>query len=619
VDRPFVYLYIALFIGASACTLFVYDNIVASLVFTTLYIFILFKTKGCKVVYISLCYLILGIISFNFYFSYDLPSSVIKSRIVANKGYYAIAEYTGRKIKVLNLNEKYELGRSYILQGDFEKVPIYEKGIIGNFTVKDSKKLDNDLIGRAYEFKRQLYDRFNERLGEYNTAILMGVCYGDSSYISYEDMEEFNILGISHVISVSGLHTSLIYSALSSFLGYQMSLILLFIYVIFTGAEAATVRAFIMIIILVLSSRIRKNYDNISALAFAAFILLLYKPYFILDVGYFLSFLGMLGIYLLYEKVRRKLYKLPTIINNSVSLTIAASALTVPYIIFIFNTFTIGGIISNIIVIPFYTFIVVIGNLALFVYKIEPIFHFLCMMLKSIFSIIQGAQDFLLNILPTPLTLSYTEGMVLVLLYPTFMLIKRGYRSLLYMPLALSVLVIISYYKIFPQISFINGGSHNIIAVSYKYKTILISPQKVKMNNIYENIKVDKIYDEFEEEEKISLDKRYLLKICRDNKELVLYLYSEKNNNIFIQDNFSENNEVKELSQKEDGKGLSYESQAEFAWNNKTYGKDENFSSTYNYPYDIIKVMKNKDIHGKGRYIKSFTIINGSAYETYIH
>ncbi|MEG0772374.1 ComEC/Rec2 family competence protein [Clostridium sp.] len=618
-DRPLVYLFSGMFLGITSCAVFVYFNLLSSLIITFLYIIVIYKTTNYKVVYIIMCYFVLGIVSFNLYFNGDTPDRLMKVRLTEDKGYYVIAKYNGRKLKLININKEYEIGKNYIVKGDFKKVPLYQKGIIGNFTVKELTKLNNDIIGITYEIKKELYEKFNEKLGDYNASILMGVCYGDSSYISYEDKEAFNTLGISHVISVSGLHTSLIYSAISGILGYQLSLFLLFIYVIFTGAKAATVRAFIMIIVLVLSNKTWKNYDNISALSFAAFILLIFSPYYILDAGYLLSFLGMLGIYLLYEKLRRKLYKLPIVLNNSISLTIAASVFTIPYIIFIFNTFSIGSLLSNLIIIPFYTFVVVVGNVALFVYKVEPIFNFLCTILISIFSIIKGSQDFLLYLLPIPLNLSYIEGMVVVLLYPTYLLIKRGYKSLIYMPIALCFFVIVNYYKIFPQVSFINGGEYNIISVNYKWSTFLISPQKVKLNRIYENINVNKIYDEFYKEEKIYLDNKYYFKVYVDNKELVLFLHNENNNIVFLQETFYDNTKEKNLGQRV---SVEYPLDNTEVFNKaqrKGDTEEKIFSRSNNYPYDIIKVIKNKDIHEKGQYIKSFNIINGAAYETYIH
>jgi len=534
-DRPTSYLFFSLMFGVLTCVLYIFTNISITIIIIIIYLAILYKTISREFCYVLIAYSLLGVLTFNLYFNYNIPRNYIEGRIIEDKGYYCIIEYGARKVKIFYSSGKFEIGKKYELYGEFNKIPIYEKGIIGNFETKEVLGKQEDFVSNIYNFKTELFNDFNAKLGRYNTSILMGVCYGDDTYLSYDDKEEFNVLGISHVISVSGLHTSLIYGALKTIVGYKIALIFLLFYVIFTGAEAATVRAFIMIVILVLAPKLRKNYDGISSLAFSAFILLLIKPYYLLDVGYCLSFLGMLGIYLFYKKLQRKLYKLPALINDSVNLTLSASAFTVPYIMFIFKSYGIAGLLSNLIILPFYTFVVVLGNMALLVYKIKPIFNILTTMLSSLFLIVNTAQEFILNIIPPPLLFSYMDGLALLMLYPTYILIKRGYRTLIYLPLALLTVIIVSSYKFFPEVRFINAGQYNIITINYKYESFLIAPEKVKLSRIYEKIFVDKIYDEFEEEEEIWIDHNYKINVKKDGRELLLIFIDKNNYFLFLQ------------------------------------------------------------------------------------
>lgn len=616
-DRPFIYLFIGLFIGIAACTLLIYTNIIVALILATVLFAIISKTLHIKIVILIMSYFILGIISFNMYFSFNMPKEFAEVRIVEDKGYYYIAEYEGRKLKVTDAKESLQLGNNYLLQGEFQGEPNYSRGIIGTFIVENFEKGKVDFTCRIYSLKKELFNKFSKDLGKDNAAILMGVCYGDSSYLSYDHMEAFNELGISHVISVSGLHTSLIYGVLSVIIGYRLSIIVLLIYVIFTGAKSATMRAFIMIVVLVLSKKFKKNYDPISTLSFAAFILLLFKPYYVLDAGYCLSFLGMLGIYLFYNTINRKLYKLPKALNQSISMTLAASFFTVPYIMFIFKTFTLGGFISNLIVIPFYTFVVVIGNLCLIVYNMESLFNVFLHMLISIFSIINTSQEFLLTIIPAPLNVSYMEGLALLMLYPTYMLIKRGYRSLIYMPVVLCFLVLLDGYKFTPEIRYINGGSFNVVCIDYKYKTLLISPQKVKLSKIYENIFVDEIYDEFEEQVEIKLDDKYKIKGTSDHRDLALGLCYEDKCTIFLDEDIN-NKSAEELvrvnyliCEENPGGNLELENKDISVNNNLVYSEQD-------ISYDIIRIAKDKNTVLKGRFFKWFKVVKGKVFETYI-
>jgi len=602
-----------LVVGITASLLLVYFNIIIAICLVIPYVVIINKTLNKKFFLIMVGYFVLGIISFNLYFNYSMPKDFVEVRLLENRGYYIIGEGNGRKVKIFNMKEDFKLGNKYLLQGKFDKIPIYNKGIIGSFDVKSAKIREGDFISKSYTLKDELFLKFREKLGEYNTSILMGVCYGDSSYLPYDKLNDFNTLGISHVISVSGLHTSLIYGALKGIVGYKLSLILLFFYVIFTGAKAATLRAFIMIVILVLSSKIRKDYDSISALAFAAFILLLFKPYYILDAGYCLSFLGILGIYLFYKKIRRKLYKLPTIINESLSLTIAASLFTIPYIIFIFNTLSFGGFISNLVVLPFYTFIVVLGNIALIIQHSPLLFNLLVTMLTGVFSIIITAQNFLLSVIPQPLSLNYMEGLALIFLYPTFMLIKKGYKNFIYMPIILFILVVIGSYKVFPEVNFINYGNHNVISINYQFKTLLVSPEKVKLSKIYENIKVDRIYDELDRDIEIILSKAYKVEAYKEGKEMILLFSSGEKKIKFIQSILEENSAINIQEQNFlSNKNMNDRNKINIDIDNKNL-------SSIKEPYDIINVVKSSKYDPKGKYFQCFKIVNGKALRYFIH
>jgi competence protein ComEC len=612
-DRPFIHIFMGLVVGITASLLLVYFNIIIAICLVIPYGVIINKTLNKKLFLIMICYFVLGIISFNLYFNYSMPKYFVEVRLLEDRGYYIIGEANGRKVKILSMKEGFKLGNKYLLQGKFEKIPVYNKGIIGSFDVKSAETRESDFISKSYTLKDELFLKFREKLGEYNTSILMGVCYGDSSYLPYDKLNDFNTLGISHVISVSGLHTSLIYGALKGIVGYKLSLILLFLYVIFTGAKAATLRAFIMIVILVLSSKIKKDYDSISALAFAAFILLLFKPYYILDAGYCLSFLGILGIYLFYKKIRRKLYKLPTIINESLSLTIAASIFTIPYIIFIFNTLSFGGFISNLVVLPFYTFIVVLGNIALIIQHSALLFNLSVTMLTGVFSIIITAQNFLLSIIPQPLSLNYMEGLTLIFLYPTFMLIKKGYKNFIYMPIILFILVIIGSYKVFPEVNFINYGNYNVISINYQFKTLLISAEKVKLSKIYENIKVDRIYDELDRDIEIILSKAYKVEAYKEGKEMILLFSSGEKKIKFIQSILEESPVINIQEQ-------NFLSNEDMNNRNKiNIDIDSKNLSSIKEPYDIINVVKSSKYDPKGKYFQCFKIVNGKALRYFIH
>ncbi|MEG1255131.1 ComEC/Rec2 family competence protein [Clostridium sp.] len=597
-DRPMVQLYLGVLFGAMLYFIYSYMGIVPALGLILIYIILLKKDFKPYLTLVTIGFLLLSFLNCYLYFNGSQPSNYLECRVVeARKGYY-IGSYNNKRINIFIEDGEVELGRKYILKGEFNSNINYEKGIIGDYTVSEYKPLKRDLIYKGYELKDNLYEKLLEATDEEGAAIILAVSAGDSSYIDYDKREEFNILGISHIISVSGLHVSIIYQVLQGVIGYKISLIVLFFYVIFTGGKPSTIRAFIMIALLVLSTKVRKKYEGISALAFAAFVLLIVNPYYILDIGYSLSFLSVLGIFTVNKKVRRWIYKLPDIIAGSVSLTVSSLLFTMPYIILRFKSVSLGGIVSNILLIPFYTFLVVLGNVLLVFMNIPVMFNFIATMLNPILLIIRTIEEMLMSIIPMPFSFTYIEGVMILVLYLSYLLIRKGVNSLKYLPIALMILVIKEQYIIFPEINFIAGKNVDIVHINYKDRNIMVSSEKVKLKYVYEDYgDVDRIYDEFEEKINIKLNKNQSVDVEVNNGSMVVNLnYKDKSTKIFRDKNSS----------------------------SEDYNKDSSiccsvneYSSRYK-NYDIIKIRK-KDTIKLGHYYETYKIINGKVYHNYIH
>ena len=134
---------------------------------------------------------------------------------------------------------------------------------------------------------------------------------------------------------------------------------------IFTGGLPSTIRAFIMIFILKIASKVYKKYDSLSSVSLAAIILLIFRPFYILDIGFMLSFLCVLGIIVFNKKMKKMLYKLPSALNESFSLSLSSQIFSIPYAVVALKTFSLGFLFSNFLLLPLYTIVVILGNVGL--------------------------------------------------------------------------------------------------------------------------------------------------------------------------------------------------------------------------------------------------------------
>lgn len=594
-DRPMVQLYMGLLAGSILYFANVYMGMFIAAAWMIVYLIILMKARfEAYLTAVILGFTLLSFINCHLYFYSNSPEKIEVVRIEAARTGYYIASHKNKTIKLFvggsqGDKQEIQIGRKYLINGDFKSNPDYTKGISGEFYGESLMPLKEDLIYKGYKVKQELYEKVSKAIDEEGAGVILALSCGDSSYIDYSKREEFSFLGISHIISVSGLHVALIYNLLKKFTGKKISLLLLLVFVIFTGGKSSTVRAFIMIVTMSMSVNVKRRYEPISALALAAFIILLMRPYAFLDVGYVLSFLAVLSILLFNKELERKLYKLPAAINSSLSLTLSAMVLTFPYMIFIFRNVSLGGLISNLLLIPFYTYLLVAGLGLLIFFRIPMLFNISIYITTSILTIINGIEGILVDKLPLPLEFTYLQGVIILFLYLSYELIKAGVKSLKLFPIILMVLVIKESYILYPEINFISGKKADVIQVLHQDKNILISSEKVKLRNVYEDYgSIDRIYDEFEKEIIIPLSNNYIVRAVKLNGKLELYL--------------NYRNEVIKFITKDNNTEKSESALGVFSYGN----------------YDIIEVEKNEDTVN-GRYFGTYKIVRGRSYPHYVH
>ncbi|MBM6861741.1 ComEC/Rec2 family competence protein, partial [Clostridium saudiense] len=219
-------------------------------------------------------------------------------------------------------SDNLKVGDKVVAIGEFNKSLDLSKGIIGEYKVKNYKLLKKDFIGYLYDRRESLYESIKSRLGKRKAGFITSVAFGYSEALDNEDREEMNIFGISHAISVSGLHMALVYGILRRIFGCKISLFIALLYVLFTGASSSTVRSYIMIFIMSFALVVKRNYNPLASISLAGTILLLLHPYDLFSLGFELSFIATLGIIIFNKKLNKKLYKLPKRIREEVAVSI---------------------------------------------------------------------------------------------------------------------------------------------------------------------------------------------------------------------------------------------------------------------------------------------------------
>lgn len=212
-----------------------------------------------------------------------------------------------------------------------------------------------------------LIDILKQVPGEKERGVAEALLIGYRYDLDKDLMQAYSNTGVVHIIAISGMHLALIYGLLlllfAPFKKYKATRIIqpvvviavLFLFSLMTGGGPSIMRACVMFSVLAIGNALsRKNsiYNNLAA---SAFILLVYNPFYLWDVGFQLSYTAVLSIVVFQKAVCNWLYfknKLIQSLWELTSVTLAAQILTTPVVLYHFHQFPNLVFITNIIAVP---------------------------------------------------------------------------------------------------------------------------------------------------------------------------------------------------------------------------------------------------------------------------
>ncbi|MQA89853.1 MAG: DNA internalization-related competence protein ComEC/Rec2 [Gemmatimonas sp.] len=151
-------------------------------------------------------------------------------------------------------------------------------------------------------------DRRLERLFPRHVDLVEALVLGRREYVDRELRDRFARAGLSHILAISGLHVGLIAATilliatvlrLSRRRAITATLCVTWAYLLLIGASASALRAGAMITLALVAGLLQRPSAAAPMVAAAAFLILAIRPLAVLDPGFQLSFLGVLGILML--------------------------------------------------------------------------------------------------------------------------------------------------------------------------------------------------------------------------------------------------------------------------------------------------------------------------------
>ncbi len=257
-----------------------------------------------------------------------------------------------------------------------------------------------------YRLREQWQDNLYIGFGNKEAALLAKMLLGVGNGLDEEIRDLYQNNGIVHILSISGLHISLlgmgVYKGLRR-MGIPMKLaavaggVIIIGYGVMTGFGISASRAVGMYLIHMLGECCGKTYDMLTAMGVLLLGLQLQNPYVAYHSGFLLSFSSVAGVGMLSELLQSPVMlfrripgerkgisyckKILQKMSSGLQVSLSVTIFTLPIQLYFFYKIPIYSVFVNLLVIPFMSIVMLVGLLVM----VMPIFGFLSPVEAGIF------------------------------------------------------------------------------------------------------------------------------------------------------------------------------------------------------------------------------------------
>ena len=303
--------------------------------------------------------------------------------------------------------------------------------------IKIGSAIKRDIWYYSSKLRTRIIDNLeqnNFNRTELNVAVAL--IMGQQQDIAPDIIRDYQYAGAVHILSVSGLHIGfiLIFATFilkpipntkrGSFIKLLLILTALFLFGILAGLAPSVVRSVTMFSFIAIGNHLRRSVNIYHTLMVSLLLILLFEPTFLFDVGFQLSYLALFFI-IWFQPFLVTLWRPKNkIIKYSwdiLTVSFAAQLGTVPLSIYYFHQFPGLFFITNLIVIPLLSIIMVMGVVVMILAALNTIPVFLSEVLESsiyclnrIINCIASLEQFIFQEIPMHFSLMLCCYLVLI-------------------------------------------------------------------------------------------------------------------------------------------------------------------------------------------------------------
>ena len=238
------------------------------------------------------------------------------------------------------------------------------------------------LMAQGHQELRYLRDRLEQKVSAQLTGAASGLAValitGNRAGVPEPVVAAFRQSGLAHLLAISGLHLALVVGPTLLLLRYGLAavspvarqypvkkiaavgaLLVAFLYLLIAGAPIPTLRAFIMVAIVLVAVLAERRAVTLRMVALAALVILTLSPEAVLSPSFQLSFAAVTALVACYEALRHQFERPGSRFGKAIHYlfglvlsSVIATAATAPFVLYHFGHIPLLGLLGNMIAMP---------------------------------------------------------------------------------------------------------------------------------------------------------------------------------------------------------------------------------------------------------------------------
>ena len=382
------------------------------------------------------------------------------------------------------------------------------------FLKNDELMVINQSNRSIYGFASELRETINQKLKPYNfkpdeLAIINALLLGQRQDISEETYNNYANAGAIHILAVSGLHVGIILLILNflfrpiglmpygPYIKTLLIIILLWCFAIIAGLSPSVMRAVTMFSIVAIGLNFKRATNIYNTLAISMFILLLFKPTFLFEVGFQLSYLAVFSIVWIQPLIFRLWNPKFYVVNKLwqiLSVTIAAQFGVLPLSLYYFHQFPGLFFISNLVIIPFLGLILGFGILIILLSFLNILPNILAIsfgrligVMNDFVGFISRQEEFLFKHISFGILFVISSYLLIIATVKLFQ--KRSYNSVIFSLISISIFISVLIFNTYENAT-------NEFLIFHKSRFSIIGIKHNRNLTLHHNLKSDNYTDE---------------------------------------------------------------------------------------------------------------------------